>query len=82
MRQTVCGRLCSCPFNLDHLSFFQNTQMPAQIAIRKRAQLFEIVERQSFRICNQRGKDAEASAFVDHPIQPFVGKAAFVAMKA
>src|SRR5258708_16980664 len=39
--------------DLDHFSFFQYAQMPIQITVRKSAKLFEIAERQPFRIRNQ-----------------------------
>jgi hypothetical protein len=51
--------------DLNQFSFFQHTQMPAQIAVRKSAQLFEIAERQSLGIGNQTGKYAKSSALVD-----------------
>lgn len=38
---------------LDHFSLFQNTQMAAQVAIRQRTELFEIVERQPFGVGDQ-----------------------------
>ena len=39
--------------NLNHLRILQNAQMPAQIAVCKRAQLFEVAEGQSLGIRKQ-----------------------------
>src|SRR6266496_3734574 len=63
--------------DFDHLSFFQHAQVAAQIAVGKRAQLFEIVKSQALRIRNQGREYAEAGALVDHSIQPLVSKTPF-----
>src|SRR5258708_36905858 len=60
--------------DLNHFSFFQNAQMPIQITVRKSAKLFEIAERQTFRIRNQGCQHAEACAFVNHGIKTFLGE--------
>ena len=60
------------PGNLHHRRLFQHAEMPAEITIRKRAKLLEIVESDALRIRNKLSKHAETRAFVDDAIEPFV----------
>ena len=62
---------------LHHLCLFQYAQVPAEIAVCKSTQLFEISERKSLGIGKQRRQNAEARTLVNHPIQSFVREAAF-----
>src|SRR6266849_267681 len=64
---------------LDHFPLLQNAQMPVQIAVRESTKLFELAERQSFRVRDQRRQHTEARALVNHAIQAFIGEAPFAA---
>src|SRR4029077_4618504 len=48
--------------------------MPVQIAVGQRAQLLQITEQQPFRVRDERRQHAEPGAFMNHAIQPIIGK--------
>ena len=62
--------------NLHHLCPLQHPQMPAQVAVRQRAQLLQIAKRQPLRIRHQRRQHAQPRALVDHSVQALIREAA------
>src|ERR1700722_20175556 len=58
--------------NRDQLGRFKPLQMPIEVAVGERAQLFEIAEQQAFRMSDERGEHAQAGALVNDAIQAVV----------
>jgi hypothetical protein len=65
MRQTV-----------NHLVFFKNAEVTAEVAVGESAELFEVVEGQALGVRDERGENAEPRALVDDAIKAFIGETA------
>ena len=63
--------------DLDHFGSFENTEVPAQVAIGKRAELFEVIECQAFGIGDERGEHTETRSLMNNAVEAFVSEAAF-----
>src|SRR4051794_21990505 len=63
--------LVALPY-LDKTRLLQQLNLPAEIAVRQRAQRLEIVEHESLRMRGQRRENAQARALVDHALELLV----------
>src|ERR1700735_846760 len=56
------------------LRLFQHLQMAIQVAVRQRAILLQLAERQTLWVSDERGKQAEAGGLVNTPIADDINK--------
>src|SRR5580704_5017741 len=70
LRAVILDALRDC----DQPCVFEYLQMPVEIAVGQRTQLFQVAEQQSSRMSDQRREHAQAGAFVNDAVQPVVGE--------
>src|SRR5205085_11229551 len=62
--------------DLDEGVFHEYVEVPAQVPIGQRAELFEFAEEQAIGPGGERDEDAEARLFVQHAVEAIVGEPA------
>ncbi len=61
-------------YDLHQPGFLQDLKMPAEVAVREAAQLFQVGERQALGLGDQGGEDAESGFLMDDAVQSLVGE--------
>ena len=62
------------PSRILEAGLMERLQMPTEVAVGQRTQVLQLVEQPTFRLCGQRGEDAQPRLLVQQPVEALVGE--------